>query len=122
MSLLRKVILAAVVATGAVLALSACLPAAPIDVTAETVVIDVRTPEEFASGHLDGARNIDWQGNFKTEILAMPTDGHYVLYCRSGSRAGEALTFMKSAGFAHVVNAGSVAEAAEATGIAVVAD
>lgn len=68
-----------------------------------TTLIDVRTPEEFAGGHLSGARNIDIEGpNFASEIDSLDQDATYALYCRSDNRSGAALQQMTGAGFGHV--------------------
>jgi len=111
------------------LALTACsptegsAPVAAVDFTADTVVIDVRTPEEFATGHLTGAVNINWEGaEFMQAIDVLDKSAHYVVYCRSGNRAGQALDMMTSMGFTNVQNYGSVNEAAATTGLAVVTD
>jgi rhodanese-related sulfurtransferase len=70
-------------------------------------VIDVRTPEEFATGHLRGATNIDVQAaDFHEQVGDLDKDANYVLYCRSGSRAGAAADMMTDMGFTGVVNAG----------------
>ena len=70
-------------------------------------VIDVRTPEEFATGHLRGATNIDVQAaDFHERVGDLDKDASYVLYCRSGSRAGAAADMMLDMGFTDVVNAG----------------
>jgi len=91
-----------------------------IDTTGATI-IDVRTPSEYASGHLQGAVNIDIQGaDFVTKIDAYPRDGHYVLYCRSGARASSAIVQMTSMGFKNLVNAGGIAAASKATGLPIV--
>ena len=120
-------ITAALAASG--LALTACSPTegnapmAAVDFTASTVVIDVRTPEEFATGHLAGSVNIDWQGpEFMQAIDSLDKSAHYVVYCRSGNRAGQALDMMTSMGFMNIQNLGSVDEAAATTGLAVVTD
>ena len=94
---------------------------AAIDFTADTIVIDVRTPEEFTSGHLTGAVNINWESEeFMQAIDVLDKAAHYVVYCRSGNRAGKALDMMTSMGFTNVQNLGSVDEAAKTTGLAVV--
>lgn len=70
-------------------------------------VIDVRTPEEFSTGHLRGASNIDVQAaDFHERVGELDKDASYVLYCRSGSRAGAAADMMTDMGFTDVVNAG----------------
>ena len=72
----------------AVFALSACSPSEPITVGADTVIIDVRTPAEYSEGHLEGAINIDVEAaNFGTLLSQLPTDGDYIVYCRSGNRS-----------------------------------
>jgi phage shock protein E len=70
-------------------------------------VIDVRTPAEFDSGHLAGATNIDVQAaDFHDRVGELDREGTYVLYCRSGARAGAAAQMMLDMGFEDVVNAG----------------
>jgi phage shock protein E len=64
------------------------------------VIIDVRTPAEFAQGHVPGAINIpvDQVANRVGE-LANAKDKDVVLYCRSGKRAAQAADVLKSNGF-----------------------
>lgn len=79
------------------------------------VVIDVRTPQEFDSGHLARARNIDVQSDsFRDQVDGLDRDATYVVYCRSGARAGAAGELMLEMGFADVVNAGGFEDLAEA--------
>jgi phage shock protein E len=71
-------------------------------------LVDVRTPEEFASGHIPGAVNIPVQdlGRRMTEL-----DGKerpIVLYCRSGARSSAAARVLESAGYAQVHDLGSM--------------
>lgn len=90
---------------------------------AVSTIIDVRTPAEYAEGHLDGAVNIDLQAaDFADRIAELPTDAEYVVYCRTGSRAGAAVAQMTALGFAEVTNAGSLADASASTGVAIVTD
>lgn len=115
------VLTVALVAAG--LGLSACSTAEPIAITAESVVVDVRTPEEFAAGHLEGAVNVNLQsGEFDSEIQQFDVDGSYVVYCQTGNRSAQAVDVMESAGFENVSDAGGVAEAAESTGLAIVTE
>jgi rhodanese-related sulfurtransferase len=73
--------------------------------TSGTVVIDVRTPSEFAAGHLPKATNIDVEaGDFAQRIASLDKGASYALYCRSGRRSGIALDQMTSAGFTKVVH------------------
>jgi rhodanese-related sulfurtransferase len=67
------------------------------------VVLDVRTPEEYAAGHLPGAVNIP-HGELAARIgeLAGARDRDIVVYCRSGSRSAQALEVLDKAGFKRV--------------------
>jgi len=67
-------------------------------------VIDVRTPDEYATSHLAGAINMDVQGTFATDIANLDKDASYALYCRTGGRSGSAKQMMLSSGFTHVVD------------------
>ena len=68
-----------------------------------TVVLDVRTPEEFAEGHLDGAVMLDfYEPDFADQLARLDANTPYVLYCRSGNRSGETLTLMGQMGFTDV--------------------
>jgi rhodanese-related sulfurtransferase len=65
-----------------------------------TIVLDVRTPAEFASGHLPEARNIDIEGSgFATGIATLDKNATYAVYCRSGNRSDTAMGQMAAAGF-----------------------
>ena len=69
------------------------------------IILDVRTPEEFVSGHIEGALNIDFNsGNFANEITRLNPSENYAIYCRSGSRSGQAASIMHKAGFHDVSN------------------
>ena len=68
-----------------------------------TIVLDVRTPAEYASGHLPAAKLIDIEGpDFAAGIGALDKNATYAVYCRSGNRSGTALEQMTAAGFTHV--------------------
>lgn len=71
-------------------------------------LIDVRSPGEFASGHVEGAKNIPVQeiGERAKEI---PKDRPVVLYCASGMRSGSAASVLRAAGRKDVHNLGSIA-------------
>ena len=71
--------------------------------TPGTIVLDVRTPAEFATGHLPGAQNIDIEGaDFATRIAALDKAATYAVYCHSGNRSATAMEQMAAADFAHV--------------------
>lgn len=122
MTKLFKFVVASIIAIFAFGSLSACSTAEPVDMATVAAVIDVRTPEEVSSGYLEGALKFDYQGpNFASEIATLDKSKDYVIYCRSGNRAGGAINFMKQNGFTGTLtNAGSLDEAASATGLPVV--
>lgn len=103
------------------LAVSGC-SAQSIDMTKVAAVIDVRTPAEYASGHLQGALNIDIEGaTFNTDIETLDKSANYVLYCHSGNRAGQAINYMQQDGFTGTLtNAGAIADASTATKLPIV--
>ena len=69
------------------------------------VILDVRTPGEFAEGYIEGARMIDFQGgSFETEIASLDKNATYAVYCRSGNRSGQAVKIMQDAGFPNLFN------------------
>lgn len=72
--------------------------------TPGAVILDVRTPAEFASGHLPGAINIDVSApGFADEIAELDAEGAYAVYCRSGNRSRAAIEQMTAAGLASTV-------------------
>lgn len=67
------------------------------------VTLDVRTPMEFAQGHLENAINIDFQsGYFAEEVANLDKNATYAVYCRSGNRSGEAVKVMADLGFTSI--------------------
>jgi rhodanese-related sulfurtransferase len=119
---MRRILLSISLALGLALGATACAsPAEPVALDADTVIIDVRTPAEFAGGHLEGAVNIDVQSpDFEALVSELNPAGSYYVYCRSGNRSGQAIDRMTALGFTDLTNGGSVESASAATGIAVV--
>ena len=119
MSKFFKFLAGAMIALFAVSAVTACSSANAIDMKTIAAVIDVRTPDEVAAGHLHGSINIDIRGaDFATQMNALDKSKNYVVYCHSGNRAGQAIDWMTENGFTgKLINAGSVADAAVATGM-----
>ena len=90
-------------------------------VSAGTVIIDVRTPEEFAAGHLDGAVLIDIKHpSFDAEITKLDATASYIVYCRSGNRSAQAVDRMREIGITNVTDLGSLENASAQTGVAIV--
>lgn len=75
--------------------------------TGKYVVIDVRTPEEYAAGHINGAVNYDYYSDdFEDNIEANLTDKNkaYILYCRSGKRSLYSAQIMEELGYKDITN------------------
>ena len=69
------------------------------------VILDIRTPQEFAAGRIDGAVNLDFHApNFKESLKALDKNKTYMMYCRSGNRSGKALGMMEGQNFTDVYN------------------
>jgi phage shock protein E len=84
------------------------------------VIIDVRTSEEYSSGHLKEAKNIDvTSSTFKDQILKLDKNLNYKVYCRSGNRSSRAEKQMKDLGFSKVENVGGVSQASKKLNIAI---
>lgn len=82
--------------------------------TQGATVIDVRTPDEFAAGHVEGAELIDIRdAGFADRIAALDPATTYVVYCRSGNRSATAATQMRAAGLT-VLDGGSLQDMAGA--------
>ena len=103
----------------ALLAPASCRAAGTLEVSAERaaemiranrgdpdfVVLDVRTPAEFAAGHIEGALNIDYRASdFAERIAALDRSKTYLMYCRTGNRSGRALPLFDRLGFEAVVH------------------
>lgn len=66
----------------------------------DTVLLDVRTPEEFAAGRLPGAVNVDVEAaDFGQKIATLDKTKSYAVYCRSANRSKVAMTMMQQVGF-----------------------
>ena len=76
------------------------------DESEESVIIDVRTDDEFSTGYIEGAVNIDfYMGNkFISEIGKLDKSKSYFIYCKSGARSGQTCELMKQKGFKKVYN------------------
>jgi thioredoxin len=71
--------------------------------TPDALVLDVRTPEEFAGGHLGNAVNVDWNGDgFDSWSKKIDKEAKIFVYCLSGGRSGSAGAALRQSGFQHV--------------------
>ena len=71
-----------------------------LDSADHVVCLDVRTREEYLSGHIHGARNLDVLSlDFVSRLDELDKNKTYLVYCRSGSRSANACAMMASRGF-----------------------
>jgi len=67
------------------------------------IILDVRTPQEFADGHIEDAINIDFNSNaFSDEINKLDKDKKYRVYCRTGNRSSGAVDEMTKLGLGEI--------------------
>jgi len=74
----------------------------------DMVILDVRTPEEYAQGHLENAVNVDFRGSdgvpFRDRLQKLDPAKTYLVYCRTGQRSKSATQLMLNSGFTQVYN------------------
>ncbi len=71
----------------------------------DVVVVDVRTPNEYAQGHIKGAKLINiYDKDFDAQIAKLNKESTTLVYCKSGRRSAGAMRKMESAGFSTVYN------------------
>lgn len=110
---------------GVMLVSAACAPAAPaegaavsdispadyqsqfVSTAADHLLIDVRTPEEFATGHIAGAINISVE-TIADRLSEIPQGQTIVLYCRSGNRSAQAAQILAGAGYTGIRDLGGI--------------
>lgn len=67
------------------------------------IILDIRTPREFAAGHIKGARNIDFYAqSFANEFRGLDREKTYLIYCRSGNRSGQIMGAVEKMHFKQV--------------------
>jgi len=77
---------------------------AALEKTSNTQLIDVRTADEFNGGHIDNAKNIDWNGNdFDTQVTSLDKTKPVLVYCLSGGRSKKAAIHLAELGFKEVI-------------------
>lgn len=68
-----------------------------------STLIDVRTAEEFAEGHLAGAKNYDWNGgHFEHQVMGLDKTKPVFVYCLKGGRSSSAADRLRNLGFTEV--------------------
>lgn len=76
---------------------------------ASITVIDVRSPEEYRSGHIPGSHNIPLNRIDEIEKVAPDLSAKLFVYCLSGARSASACAFLVRMGYTNVVNIGGIA-------------
>ncbi|KKU62389.1 MAG: Rhodanese-like protein [Candidatus Amesbacteria bacterium GW2011_GWC1_47_15] len=72
----------------------------------DTTIIDLRTAQEYAAGHIANAVNADFYktNEFGKFLNGLDKNKQYMIYCRSGNRSGQTLKLMEQKGFTQVTN------------------
>jgi len=84
-----------------------------LDQDPDALLLDVRSPEEFAAGHLEGAVNVP-HGQVEARLDEVgPTSRRVIVYCKSGVRASWAADTLREAGYTHVENLGGIGNGPE---------
>jgi len=78
------------------------------DVSAGGQLLDVRTPAEYAEGHIEGASNWSVQRIQAGELPAVAKDKPVYVYCQSGNRSSQATAALKAAGFTNIIDLGAM--------------
>lgn len=69
------------------------------------IILDVRTPEEYARGHIRGSANENFfSPDFRNIISNLDRDKKYVVYCAQGTRGSRTMNLMRDLGFSNVTN------------------
>lgn len=72
--------------------------------TENPIILDVRTPGEFSEGHIQNARNIDWNdSNFDGQVSKIDKSTTLYVYCLSGGRSASAASHLRELGFKNVL-------------------
>lgn len=87
-------------------------PAPMRQLAAGTTVYDVRTPGEYAAGHVRGATLLPLQGIQAGKLPAVAKDAPIAVYCRSGGRSGQATAILTQAGHTNIVDIGGLTSTA----------
>jgi rhodanese-related sulfurtransferase len=87
------------------------------------VILDVRTLQEYRSGHLNGSINLDFRStSFADELARLDRSKPYLVYCRTGVRSGRAAALMKSLGFREIYGLGGGIAGWQSEGFEIVSD
>ena len=74
----------------------------------DAVLLDVRTPKEYAEGHIPGSKNVPLQELDQVLSVVEKKETPLFLYCRSGARSGQAASLLQRMGYTQVKNIGGI--------------
>ena len=74
-----------------------------------TILLDVRTPQEYREGHIPGSKNVPLQTIDKVASVAENKDTVLYVYCHSGARSRQAASILQHMGYTNVNNIGGIA-------------
>ena len=77
--------------------------------TANAVLLDVRSPQEYREGHIPGSQNVPLQQLDNIEEIAENKDTALYVYCHSGMRSRQAVSLLQAMGYRNVHNIGGIA-------------
>ncbi|OCW56754.1 rhodanese-like domain-containing protein [Hoeflea olei] len=78
---------------------------AALEADPSIAIIDIRTPQEFAEGHIEGATNIDFYArDFIQQFVTLDPARTYLIYCRSGNRSGKLMQALAQSPYRNVMN------------------
>lgn len=80
------------------------------DVDGGGVLLDVRTPQEYAAGRIEGADNVPLQSIQSGTLPAVAKDKPVYVYCQSGNRSAQAAALLKKAGYINVIDLGAMSD------------
>ena len=78
--------------------------------TSGAILLDVRTPQEYAEGHIPGGQNLSLQNIDKAADIIYNKDAPLFVYCLSGTRSRQAAAVLKQMGYTNVTNIGGIAD------------
>ena len=78
--------------------------------TSGAVLLDVRTPQEYAEGHIPGGKNLPLQDIDKAAVIIDNKDTPLFVHCLSGTRSRQAAEALKQMGYTNVTNIGGIAD------------
>ena len=77
--------------------------------TADAVLVDVRTPQEYRDGFIPGSKNVPLQAIDKVDAVVENKDTVLYVYCHSGARSRQAVSYLQHMGYTNVKNIGGIA-------------